>query len=91
MTSSIFEHSDGASLVVLTNQDGEHHAFDLAVGDSHEDAGLSDSESVLEYLVFSYSLLGEPNAKSDDEADDSDSKDAVEEYDSIDEHSFAGI
>jgi hypothetical protein len=52
---------------------------------------LSDSESVLEYLVFSYSLLGEPNAKSDDEADDSDSKDAVEEYDSIDEHSFAGI
>lgn len=91
MNASIIELSDGVSLVVCLNQDGESKVFDLALDDCLEDAGLNDSDSVAEYLVFSYSLLGEPNTEDDDAVDVGNTENDVEEYQNIDEHSFAGI
>lgn len=66
MTASIIEHSDGTSFVVVTRQDGEHHVFDIMVTDSLEELGQTECESFLHCVVFKYSLLGAPNADSED-------------------------
>jgi hypothetical protein len=69
MTISITEHSNGASLIVVTEQDGEHHVFDIMETDSGEELGQIDYELFHGHAVFNYSLLGEPNAEAEEISD----------------------
>ena len=66
MGTSIIEHLDGAFFAVETRQDGEYHVFDIVVEDSLDDLGQTEFESYFHYMIFNYSLLGDPNAVTED-------------------------
>ena len=69
MAASIIEHSDGAFFAVETRQDGEHHVFDIVVEDNQDELGQTESESFFHYMIFNYSLLGDPNAEAEENFD----------------------
>ena len=75
MTASIIEHSDGASFVVLTEQDGEHHAYEIMQTDDREEFGQIEHELLHCHVIFHYSLLGAPNADDEEIPDAYDGKD----------------
>jgi len=66
MTASIIEHLDGTSFVVVISRDSDHHIFDITVTDSREELGQFEEKSFHQYMVFSYSLLGDPNADAEE-------------------------
>ena len=64
MTASITEYSHSASIVIV--EDGEHHVVDIMETDSCEELGQVDYELFHGHAVFNYSLLGDPNADSEE-------------------------
>lgn len=69
MIASIIEHSDGAFFAVETRQDGEYHVFDIVVEGYLDDPGQTECESFFHYMIFNYSLLGDPNSEAEDTFD----------------------
>lgn len=66
MTASITEHPNGASIVIVIEEEGEHRVFGITENDSREDLGQIDYELFHGHAVFNYSLLGEPNAEAEE-------------------------
>jgi hypothetical protein len=62
MTTSIVEQSDGTSYVVLTKETGEQQVVDVTEAYSREELAQIDVKSFLGNVVFSYALLGNPDA-----------------------------
>ncbi|MFI4940647.1 MAG: hypothetical protein ACHP7O_09960 [Burkholderiales bacterium] len=75
MNASIIEHSNGTSVVVVTGEDGEHRVFNIMEMDSGEEFGQIDYELFHGDMVFNYSLLGDPNADAETNADAYDCED----------------
>lgn len=75
MTTSIFEHSDGISIVVVTWETGEHHIFDIIETGGREELDQIDLESFLGNVVFSYALLDNPIAADEEISDQYDIED----------------
>ncbi len=69
MPTSIIEHSDGTTFVVVTEQDGEHHAYDIMQTDDREEFGQIEHETFHYRVIFHYSLLGAPNAHAEEVPD----------------------
>lgn len=66
MTASITEHSIGASIVIVIEDDDEHRVCGIMETDSREELGQIDYELFHGHAVFNYSLLGEPNAEAEE-------------------------
>jgi hypothetical protein len=62
MATSIIEQSDGTSFVVVTGDAGEHQVVDVTEAYSREELAQIDVESFLGNVVFSDTLLGNPDA-----------------------------
>lgn len=62
MSASITEHSTGASIVIVIEEEGEHRIFGIAENENREKFGQIDYELFHGHTVFNYSLLGDPNA-----------------------------
>lgn len=61
MTASITEHSNGASVVIVIEEEGEHRVFGITETDNRGTPGQIVYELFHGHAVFNYSLLGEPN------------------------------
>ena len=77
MTTSITEHTNGASIVIVTVEDGEDRVFNIMETDSGEQFGQIDYELFHGHMAFNYSLLGDPYAEAEEFSD---------AYDCEDEH-----
>lgn len=62
MTTSIIEQSDGTSYVVVTGETGERQVVDVTEAYTRQELAQIDVESFLGNVVFSYTLLGNPDA-----------------------------